>query len=755
MSFFKKLNDNYFAALIFSVAVYFIGARAGFFISEGSGFASVFWPPAGIAIMLVYYFGFRIWPGLYLGAMAASISNSDALMSDPTVIIDMPIFFLISGGATLQAVLIAWGLKKYDLIDHNFNSPVKIGWFYFWVGPLGSLTSATIACLTFWVLGLKTFISVGEEWLLWWISDGSAAIIFTTLIIGAVKFDLGRKKLVSGFIVTGLTLGFIILHVGKNWENERLDLRFNQKTSAAVDKLEQFVLAHLSLDNNLSGFISFRPELDKQTFEKFSQNNLERSQSIRSIAWIESFSAEQRPDFEQKLKQEHGPETYLWQTGVNRTRIPAKTANSYTTVKYIEPYDNLGFVAGHVIGVDENRKAALAMALETGKTVLSAPVILTSEPETISAATIYRAHFKENQLSGYSAIAIRVNSMINDIIDQTGDQSFYISLYDEEFGEDHVFKSYANDVVNFEGLKSQTVKFPILNRTWVITFTRTRDFAAANKTSQPLFIAIAGMIFASMFTIGIVIVSGQRAYLEKEVMERTTELEMANQAKSEFMANMSHDLRTPLNAIIGFSDIMKNQMFGAMGSEKYLEYTRDINQASGYLLSLINDILDYSAIAADKRAIQKEELDMVELVDECLRSLDPLINEKSLNVTVDFPDDYPVLFVDLRSIKQILINLISNSIKFTPVGGDIKISGCYSNAQVRFVVSDNGEGIEQEKIDKVFDPFARGVDDPHLSREGTGLGLAIVNSLVKLHKGSIKLESVLNEGTDVTIELPR
>lgn len=755
MSFIRKLQNNYFAGLLCAILTYYVAGKIGFFLSEGSGFAAVVWPPAGAAIMVLYYFGIRVWPGILIGAFIVSVSNNDALISYLGVILEYPHYFSISVGGTLQAVLITWVIRKYKLIDHDFSSPRKIGWFYLVVGPLGSLISATVACLTFWILGFSTFISLTEEWVIWWIADSSAAIIFTTLVFGAVKFDLNRKKIVGSFITVGLLLAFTILYIGKNWENERLELIFNQKVAAAIDKLGQFTLAHLSLENNLKGFVGFRTALNKSDFEQFSQNNLQKTKAIRSLAWIEEFTTEQRLGFEAKLQEDHGPEVLLWETSADKKRIPAKSAKNYKVVKYIEPYADLKFVVGHVIGVDENRKAALRKALETGNAILSAPVILTSEPITPSAATIYRAHFNGDQLNGYTAIAIRIDSMIDDILGKNDNPSFYVSLYDKEYGEELTFKSYAKDNVSLEGLKSQTIEFSILNRIWVLTFTRTPEFAAENKNSQPMFIAISGMIFASLVTICIVIFSGQRTFLEKLVMQRTADLEKANQAKSEFMANMSHDLRTPLNAIIGFSEIMKNQMFGAMGSEKYLEYTKDINHSSQYLLSLINDILDYSAIAADKRSIDKEKLDLALLVSECLRSLDPLINDKRLSITVDFPEEYPAVLADKRSIKQILINLISNSIKFTSVGGKIMISGVYSNVHVRFTVSDNGEGIDQKSIAKVFDPFARVEDNPHLSREGSGLGLAIVSSLVKLHQGTITLDSVVGEGTDITVELPR
>ena len=299
-----------------------------------------------------------------------------------------------------------------------------------------------------------------------------------------------------------------------------------------------------------------------------------------------------------------------------------------------------------------------------------------------------------------------------------------------------------------------TVEVTIFNRTWELLFRKTMNFINKNRTSQPLFIGMAGMVFSALVSIGIIILSGQRLFLEKLVKSRTVDLQKANLTKSEFIANMSHDLRTPLNAIIGFSDIMQKELYGKFETDKYLEYSKDINNAGEYLLSLINDVLDFSAIEANKRNIDKEEIDISLIIKECLRTIAPLSEKKKNQINTNFPTDFPKLFADNRAVKQIVINVLSNAVKFTPTEGTVNIITDVDFEHIIIKVEDTGEGITKENISKILEPFARVENNPHLPQEGTGLGLSIVQSLIKLHDGKLEIDSEIGVGTIVEVYFP-
>jgi len=231
--------------------------------------------------------------------------------------------------------------------------------------------------------------------------------------------------------------------------------------------------------------------------------------------------------------------------------------------------------------------------------------------------------------------------------------------------------------------------------------------------------------------------------------------EHANEAKSAFLANMSHELRTPLNAILGFSQIMEAESFGPLGSTRYREYAGDIHASGEHLLSLINDLLDVAKIEAGKMEIIRRKTDARRAIDSALRLIAAKVREKKQTLEVMVLPETPPLYVDERAFKQILINLVSNAVKFTPEGGRISVRAAPAKSGgVQIVCEDNGRGIAPDKLTKVFAPFNQ--IDNRFDREegGTGLGLSLVRGLVRLHGGQAWLESEYGKGCRAYIVLP-
>jgi len=234
-----------------------------------------------------------------------------------------------------------------------------------------------------------------------------------------------------------------------------------------------------------------------------------------------------------------------------------------------------------------------------------------------------------------------------------------------------------------------------------------------------------------------------------------TDAQRANTAKSRFLANMSHDLRTPLNAILGFSDILREQMLGPLNNRKYLEYADDIHNSASYLLELVNDLLDISYIEAGKTELSVEPVSVSELIDDCFQNFRGRAAEKKLTIETNVPEDLPSMMADKRAIKQVLLNLITNAIKFTPAEGKISIQATATDTETLITIADTGQGIAPDRLPTITNPFIRGERNPMDSEQGWGLGLAIANALVGLHKGRMEIESTLGEGTSITIGIPR
>ena len=228
--------------------------------------------------------------------------------------------------------------------------------------------------------------------------------------------------------------------------------------------------------------------------------------------------------------------------------------------------------------------------------------------------------------------------------------------------------------------------------------------------------------------------------------------EAANRAKSEFLANMSHELRTPLNAILGFSEILQNQMFGPLGSDKYFEYSCDIHDSGKHLLNVISDILDMSKIEAGHLKIEPEPTDLSVLIEESLRFITVAAEQKNIVVEQRIVGDLQ-LMADRRAMKQILLNLLSNAVKFTNPNGKIVLRAKKLSDCICLTIADTGIGIPKAAMQKIGQPFEQVQSQYARSQGGSGLGLAISRSLTQLHGGEMKIHSREGEGTIIVVRI--
>ncbi|MEI9994406.1 MAG: ATP-binding protein [Rhizomicrobium sp.] len=255
----------------------------------------------------------------------------------------------------------------------------------------------------------------------------------------------------------------------------------------------------------------------------------------------------------------------------------------------------------------------------------------------------------------------------------------------------------------------------------------------------------------------------RRSYRAQKVIEAKNaaanvlllEADKANRAKSEFLANMSHELRTPLNAIIGFSDILKKQLFGPIGNERYVEYVGDINDSGNHLLAIINDILDLAKAEAGKLTLQEDEIDLVRCLEDAMRMCRGRAAAGGVELSFTGGGEQLYASVDERVVRQIVLNLLTNAIKFTREGGRVTLGvAAEPGSGIYIRVTDTGIGIAPDDIARVIRPFEQVENVLSRTHGGTGLGLPLTAKLTELHGGELTITSQVSQGTTVTVRLP-
>ncbi len=267
----------------------------------------------------------------------------------------------------------------------------------------------------------------------------------------------------------------------------------------------------------------------------------------------------------------------------------------------------------------------------------------------------------------------------------------------------------------------------------------------------------AGLMLRSLLAIGVgTFLFFQLRWREKTLSDLATAriaAEGANKTKANFLANMSHELRTPLNAILGFSEIIKNATFGPISSN-YREYAGDIHISGAHLLSLINEVLDLSKLEAGQFVIEERQVDLVALAESSTRFVETQAQKAQISLSHFVEPNVSFIRADERRMRQVLINILANAVKFTPAGGRVRLAMSRTEKGLLIQVSDTGIGIPADKIEMAMEPFSQVEAGASRNYQGTGLGLPLAKRLVELHGGALSLKSEVNQGTTVSIILP-
>ncbi len=611
----------------------------------------------------------------------------------------------------------------------------------------------------------------------------------------SIVLVLGISLSVVGFLTTQQ-----YFKSGEQQEFERQAAHYIQTVVNSVQIYEEYVL---DLAHEFEG----PTPMDRWQFDDYAEPRVKRYQGLLALAWIPFVSADRRGEFEAKAHDDGLSGFQIRERSETGDLIDAGPKNFYLPVYYAYPFDlDREFLGVDIYSLDEFRPALVA-AGEGGHPVVipwsrhgnsrPAPTefqIIRPIYDTVGSADIGAP--RKQRLKGFVAGALQLDTIIESVVDELTTPAWLdIYVYRRQ-------ESVDTDLLLFRPSEMRTEQITPLSRAKIASgLYNQQSFAigdlgltvvvkpVATKYSfessiLPYWIGSFGLLL-TLFTAYYLAATQNRArVIEQTVAERTAALsdanislhneilerqraeiemrrakdqaEVANRAKSEFLAMVSHELRTPLNAIIGFSDMMSQEVFGPVKNKKYKGYVGDISKSGTHLLGLINNILDLSKVESGQFGLSEQTVNLGVDISETLRLVSELAKAGDVYMDYAEPQDLPRLRGDKQAIRQILLNLLSNAIKFTEPNGHVRIDANLDRSgQLVLAIEDTGIGIPEGSIDSIFEPFTQ--VDSSLSRqfEGTGLGLPLTRSLVELHDGSVDLESSLGKGTKVTVTFPR
>lgn len=564
-------------------------------------------------------------------------------------------------------------------------------------------------------------------------------------------------------------------------ENGQIRAEFDARTAEFTQEVENSVSTAIHNALSVSAFFESTKDVSEIEFSRFiiRSDIFSGPTSVRAIVTIPLLSKEELPNFNAALRAREYERSKLGYSPFEVQEVAGR--DNYAPATYVESLAGRDGILGYDIASSPERMRTARSALMLAQPHMTPPIVLSQDNGKNITSVIIITAVKSGGNMGLRPYKNEAEDRTT-FIGASYSPSIAIESIIGPNPSDGLFNIHITDITDSEpitiygapqslikGTVTKSYQLVFGSRVWSLDFTSSKmDNKTRDSNTFILLGAFGGfLILALTFALDRLITG--RGALETQVNDRTAQLHSMNEmlqasvakasaesdAKSLFLAHMSHELRTPLNAVIGYAQMLKSQLFGKLGDDRYLEYAETIENAGNIQLQLVEDILALIALQGGTRELEREHIDLDVLAHKCVELVKQRSDENDLTLHVVSRLGNEPFLGDERSIQQIIINLLSNAIKFTPPQGRITIRLSRDNLGVTSIaVEDTGVGIEAKYIDKVLQPFGQANVNPYNAHEGVGLGLSIVTGLTEASGGRIRIESEPGKGTTVIIEFP-
>ncbi|TAD74158.1 MAG: hypothetical protein EA001_15870 [Oscillatoriales cyanobacterium] len=772
-----------------------IGLLSGY-LALPPGYASPVWPAAGLALLGVLCWGRKAYPGIWFGSCCLNMAIGLKASGELTPV-NVLVAVTIALGAVTQAAFGNWLLAKL------FKRPIWLAEvpgilaFLILAGPASCLVGATIGNSALLISGSLSPAGFIESWWNWWIGDslGVVAIlpIGTIYLLKQRRIPLILQKETAQErhflsyilpVLLALVSTILIFEESQNREQQRIEAVFQSDVHIITQRLQDnldhatHVLFGLKSLFDSGSFPAGAIGVNREQFQKFAQPYLESVQGIQSVSWTPLVTRSTRQQYEQLARQEGFPNFQFQKQNAQKLLVPDDDRDLYYPVFYIEPLAKNFKALGFNLGSESRRLKTLIEAQNSGRMTATPPIELAQGTAAQKGVILYLPLYatpkpstlaeRQQSLQGYVATVFRVGDLFKESFSNLIPEGMTFVLEDSQTQEQLDQSITTANPGQVMTQAETTIDFG--DRVWIVRFSGGDRYFQPLRTQESAFVLWAGFLITGLIggfsisqarnSVVVNLLVQQRTYelfqSRKLALESAQLAEKANQAKSNFLTIMSHELRTPLNAVLGFTECLREGILGPVNLEQ-IKALKSIEASGDHLLELITDILDFVKLEEGKVDLDFQPVSANVLCQSSAGFVRHQALNKYIDLEVYVPPTLPAVVVDKRRMRQVLINLLINAVKFTPESGHVVLAVEQLDRPdpwLRFSVTDTGIGIAEADFDRIFQPFSQVESSLNRRYEGTGLGLALVKRIVELHGGRVSLTSSINEGSCFTVDLP-